>query len=131
MTSIANMQGSRLHFTLAGTDPVLYLDTPDPPSGSVESLVGHIYNPVLFWQESRPLLWGDFLLSEKLETITDTHAYRRAGKTLHESVSFYADVAGLLDLHDKLLPVVYALKLEQSRRVTEILFTKKLVKRLD
>jgi hypothetical protein len=49
---------------------------------------------------------------------------------VHSSVGFYTNVAAFLNLHEELLPRVRSVTLEQSRRLTEVLFHNKLVRRL-
>ena len=50
---------------------------------------------------------------------------------VHPSVGFYTSVGGFLDLHQELLPHVRSATAEQSRRLTEVLFRNKLVRRLE
>jgi hypothetical protein len=69
---------------------------------------------VVFWAE---MPTGEALLQETAVP-TDT------------GVGFYTSVAGFLSLHQELLPRVKAVTREQSRRLTEVLFRNKLVRRL-
>lgn len=54
-----------------------------------------------------------------------------ASLPIHPSVGFYTSIAGFVDLHQQLLPRISSVTSEQSRRLTEVLFRNKLVRRLE
>jgi hypothetical protein len=51
--------------------------------------------------------------------------------SIHESAGFYSNIGSFLDMHERLFPNVRSVTMEQSRRLTQVLFQHKLVRRLD
>jgi hypothetical protein len=111
--------------------PLFQLECTGTPSGAITVLQGVISrkNPSLV-VKSGFLPWDDNAIQSEPEY---TFTYRPASiqQPLHESVSYYSSLAGLFEVHQRLLPIVSDLKPEQSKRLTEVIFQHKLVRRLD
>jgi hypothetical protein len=132
MSPIDSLEIAGPDLTRGALHPIFYLDAVPPPSGTGTSVKGHIdWHQDLIWQHPLLASWNDSPLGGEREIVTGVNTFGRRSERIHESVNFYADMAAFLDLHQQLLPVVYELKPEESKRVTEILFKQKIVKRLD
>jgi hypothetical protein len=107
------------------------------------STTGQIQKEIL-WVDNQPastVYSGSLKLKRPrpnslLEDWTSTNLTLEPGSSLyaevaaHESLSFYANLGAFADLHQQLLPDSRPVTLEQSRRLTQVLLDRKLVKRL-
>ena len=131
MTSIASQEFIQGPLAGAGTGLLFDPDAEPHPSGSVPRIVNRISYSILRPLDSAATNWIDPLAAHEIGVLTGASILESYEEPMQGPWDFLVDWSGFLDLHNKLLPVVYELKPTESRRVTDILFSKKLVRRLD
>jgi hypothetical protein len=131
MTSLANVGLREANLTGAISAPEFSVETTAPPSGSFQGLVGQICYSSFERLESGPASWASMPFPSEPDATTHTYTGEEYQRTQQECLHLLTDWSGFIDLHNRLLPTAHELDPAQSRRVTEILFTKKFVRALD
>lgn len=84
-----------------------------------------------YFEYARHLASESASLPTRRSTVTGDALLDRLTPFVHDGANFYTSIGGFLDLHQEVLPNVRPVTLRQSRRLTEVLFRDKLVRRLE